>query len=53
MFTYFERSFLQSLAKDFDFTAFIPQDEIAFLREKKRFHQIQQKVFLFFFDNLY
>ena len=45
MFTYFERSFLQSLEKDFDFSAFIPEDEIDFLREKQRFHQIQQKVF--------
>ena len=44
MFLYTEKKFLEGLQKDVDLTLFLPKDEIQFLREKNRLHQIQSRV---------
>ena len=44
MFLFREKKFLESLRRDVDLSLFIPKDEIEFLQEKKKLHQIQNKV---------
>ena len=44
MFLFREKKFLESLRQDVDLELFIPKDEIDFLKEKRKIHQIQNKV---------
>ena len=49
MFLFREKKFLESLRQDVDLELFIPKDEIDFLKEKRKIHQIQNKVNINFF----
>ena len=52
MFLFREKKFLESLRRDVDLELFIPKDEIDFLKEKRKIHQIQNKVKICFFNLL-
>ena len=44
MFLFTEKKFLEGLKRDIDLSLFFPEDEIQFLKEKNRYHQIQSRV---------
>ena len=44
MFLFTEKKYLEGLQRDVDLSLFLPKDEIQFLRQKNRLHQIQSRV---------
>ena len=44
MFLFTEKKFLESLKHDVDFSLFLPEAELQFLKQKQRLHQIQSRV---------
>ena len=44
MFLFTEKKFLESLKHDVDYSLFLPEAEIQFLKQKQRLHQIQSRV---------
>ena len=46
MFLFTEKKYLEGLKRDIDLSLFFPEDEIQFLKEKHRYHQIQSRVSL-------
>ena len=46
MFLFTEKKFLEGLKRDIDLSLFFPEDEVQFLKEKNRYHQIQSRVSL-------